>query len=103
MPIEPSAPAMEPAQDIPSVHEAKRMSRLARAALKRTKAEAKVAKQRVKLAAKERKLELRGEQEKTAAEDLQLARRGYRRDIFGRIVAVKASRRARAHTRRIGE
>lgn len=94
-------PLVEPDADIPSVHEAKAEAKLAKKALKRAKAEAIVAKRRAALAKAEGKLELQSEHEGRSRGDLDLARRGYRRDIFGRIVPVKASSRARAHLRRL--
>lgn len=92
----------EPDADIPSVHEAKAEARVAKAALKRAKADARVAAQRAKLAKVEHKLELQAEREGRTQQDLELARRGYKRTRFlGRIVPVRGSRRARAHTRRV--
>lgn len=100
--IPPSNPKLiEPEADIPSVHEAKAEARLAKAALKRAKSEAKVAKQRAKLAKAEHAQELQFEREGRTQQDLELARKGYKRSFFGRIVPVRQSRRARAHTRRV--
>lgn len=88
-------------QRIPSVHEAKAEARVAKAAVKRAKAEAKVAARRAALAKAEHAQELQSERENRVGQDLELARRGYKRTFFGRIVPVRQSWRSRAHTRKI--
>lgn len=101
----PDTPSPPPGQE--SLEKGAKLARAEARAAKVTARQAKLMAQQRKLearlakvSAKEQKVNIRAAR---AAEDIELAAKGYKRGWFGRIVPVKASRRARAHTRRITE
>lgn len=83
-------------------HSAKMSARVAKRAAKEAKLQAKLAKQRAKLMSTEAKLRVAEVRSAKAGEDAALSQRGFRRQFLtGRVVPVRQSRRAKAHSRRL--